>query len=112
MATTTNTTGTPDSEMLDARTTGYGMAFAITALFNTFLLVFKENVPGVQDLMTAVTGHHWISHGLLDLIVFVGLGIYLSRGGRQMTGSALTNWISGGVVIGGGLLGAYFLIIG
>jgi len=111
MTTTYNHSTVADTETVSANVAGFGVSYAITCIVNAIVVVFKEAFPAVHDFMTAITGHHWVTHGLLDLIVFVALGLYLSRGeGLQMTGGAVVSKIVGGTVIGGLIIVGYFLL--
>ena len=109
--TTTTNTAVHDYEMVNAKIAGYGKAYSIAVIFNALLLMLKESVPGVQDFMKAL-GHHWISHGAFVLIVFVGLGIYFSNSGKEMSGSSLVNWIVGSTILGGLMIVGWFVIVG
>ena len=102
MTTTYEQTKTADADTVGGKIAAYGVSYAITSIFNAILMIFKETYPAVQEGMVAITGHHWVKHGLLDVIVFVALGAYLSRGeGLRMTGNKLASTIVGGTVIGG-----------
>ena len=56
-------------------TIGFGLALALASVLNALLVVVMEKSPAVQAGMKHLTGHHWITHGLADCIVFVGLGL-------------------------------------
>ncbi len=91
--------------------TAFGISYAITALFNVLLVIVKENIPGFQDGMVAITGHHWVTHGLTDIVVFVVLGIILSRTSvAKMPVSSLINYIVASTVVSGLLLVGYFTV--
>jgi hypothetical protein len=64
--------------------------------------------------MASLTGHHWITHSLFDLIVFVGLGFIFMRTGtaQRMDGMTLVKVLIGSAVAGGLGLLAWFLIAG
>jgi len=100
-----------DDEMLDVRTSAFTIAYAYTAIFNAILVIFKELIPAVHDGMAALTGHHWITHGLFDLIVFFVLGFFLLRRGHAISGSAAVNYLVWGTVLGGGIIVGFFLIL-
>jgi hypothetical protein len=53
----------------------FALAAAIACLFNTALAWFKDAYAPLNKFMASVSGHHWITHGLADLIVFVGLAL-------------------------------------
>jgi hypothetical protein len=113
MATTFEHSAVADSDTVSAPIAGYGISYAITVIFNAILVVLKETIPAVHDLMVAITGHHWVTHGLLDLIVFVALGAYLSRGdGLHVSGNKVASAIVGGTVVGGLIVVGFFVIVG
>jgi hypothetical protein len=67
------------STKLTAVTSGFVLAAAITVLFNTALAWAKDAYPPLNNSMKSLSGHHWTTHGLVDLILFVGLGfIFMS----------------------------------
>jgi len=58
----------------------FGIALGITSLVNALLVVLKETYQTtVLAAMTAATGHHWVSQGVIDLAVFLVLGLALGR---------------------------------
>lgn len=89
---------------------GFGISYAITSILNAVLVVLKEGSEAVHDGMAAITGHHWVTHGLLDLIVFLVLGFVLSRRNITMSGNALVTTIVGATVVSGVIIAGYFII--
>ena len=97
------------TETVSPKVTGYGISYAITAILSALLVVLKESNESVLNLMKALTGHHWITHGLLDIIIFVALGILLSRGaGIRMSGNALISTVVGATVVSGLIIAGFF----
>jgi uncharacterized membrane protein len=93
--------------------TGFGLSYAIASIFNALLMVLKEASPAVHDGLGAITGNHWVTHGLLNLIVFVVLGLVLSRSSyAHMSASSLINTIVGSTVVSGLIIAGFFLIVG
>ena len=91
--------------------TAFGVSYAITSIFSALLVVLKESSEAVHDLLTAITGHHWVTHGVLNVIIFVVLGIVLSRtGGVQMTAKSLINTVVGATVASGLIIAGYFTL--
>jgi hypothetical protein len=95
----------------------FGLSFAITSLFSALLVVLKEtNENTVLAWMKAATPHHWITHTLLDLIIFVVLGVVLARAndgqGIRIGADKLNSYIVGAFVIGGLIIAGFFLIFG
>lgn len=64
--------------------------------------------------MAAVTGHHWVTHGLFDLILFVILGWALSKAGGgqgvKISANGLVSCIIGAVIISGVLISGFYLL--
>ena len=95
----------------------FGVSFAITSLFSVLLLILKEtNEKTVMAWMKAVTPHHWITHTLLDLIIFVVLGVVLAKSndgqGIKISSDKLNSFIVGAFIISGILIAGFYLVIG
>jgi hypothetical protein len=96
-------------------TKSFGLSFAIASLFNAFLVIVKEgNEDTVLAWMAAATGHHWVAHGILNLIVFLVVGWSLSRmndgEGVTITSKALVTTIVASLVISWLIIVGFFLI--
>ena len=64
-----------DTPRLGHASAAFGMAAAITALFNTALACAKDAYHPLMNLMNAIAGHNWTTQGLADVVLFVGLGL-------------------------------------
>ena len=96
-------------------TKSFGLSFAIASLFNALLVIVKEgNEDTVLAWMAAATGHHWVTHGILDLIVFLVVGWSLSRmnegQGVTITSKALVTTIVASLAISWLIIVGFFLI--
>jgi hypothetical protein len=96
-------------------TRSFGLSFAITSVLSALLVILKESSEeGVLALMAGVTGHHWVTHGLINLILFVVLGWALSRAnkgqGVKMGANGLVSCIVGAVIISGVLIAGFYLL--
>lgn len=91
--------------------TGFGLSYAITSVLSALLVLLKETVPAVHDALTALTGHHWVSHGLLDVVLFVGLGFVLARmsDGWRMTDERLSVIIVSATIASGLIIAGFFI---
>jgi hypothetical protein len=95
---------------LDQASTAFGLSAAITIVFNTLLAWAKDAYDPLNSFMASLAGHHWITHGLADIILFVLLGwLFMSRGVR-IGGMALVRTVAAAVVGGGGGLAAWFFL--
>lgn len=93
----------------------FGLSFAITSVFSALLVIIKElSEEGVLAWMKAMTGHHWVTHGVINLIIFVVLGWALARGGKgqgvEISANGLVACIVGAVIIDGGLIAGFYLL--
>ena len=95
---------------LDGAAAAFGAAAAITIVFSTVLAWVKDAFDPLNRLMAALTGHHWRTHGLLDIIVFVVVGVVLIRRGFRMDGVWLATLLSAAIIVGGGGLALWFVL--
>jgi uncharacterized membrane protein SirB2 len=82
---------------------GFAMAAAITILFSTVLACVKDAYHPLNSFMNSVAWHNWITHGLVDVILFIGLGMIFARTGlaERIAPSRLISFLAGAVVIAG-----------
>jgi hypothetical protein len=82
---TTNMKST-DEAVAPAQTIGlshtanaYGIGAAVAILFNTALAWVKDSYESLNTAMAHTLGHHWTTHGVIVVAVFVLVGYGLSR---------------------------------
>ena len=103
-------TFTDQEATLDQASTAFGLSAAITIVFNTLLAWVKDAYDPLNSFMASLTGHHWITQGLADVILFVLLGwLFMSRGVR-VGGTVLVVAVAAAVMVGGGGLAAWFFL--
>ncbi len=95
-------------------TRSFGLSFAITSVLSVLLVILKEsNEETVLAWMKAATGHHWVTHGIFNLIVFVGLGWALSRldngQGLKITANILVICIVCAVFVSGLIITGFYI---
>ena len=89
---------------------GFGLSFLLASAFSALLVLLKESVAPIKDAMKAALGHHWVTHGVLVLLLFAVIGVVLSKGKLQRTSaSTLLAAVIGGTVISGLILLVFFL---
>jgi hypothetical protein len=96
-------------------TMSFGLSFAITSVVSALLVILKESSEeGVLAWMAAVTGHHWVTHGLINIILFVVLGWALSRAnkgqGVKMSANGLVSFAVGAIILSGVLIAGFYLL--
>jgi hypothetical protein len=94
-------------------TRSFGLSLAITSFLSALLVILKEtHEETVLAWMKTVTMHHWVTHGIINLAVFVLLGWALSRpnngNGIAISSKALSTCIAGAVVISGVLIAGFY----
>jgi hypothetical protein len=73
-----------ETTKLGPASAAFVLAAAITVVFNTALTWAKDAYGPLNSFMKSVSGHHWTTHGLADVILFIGLGlIFLKTGAAE-----------------------------
>ncbi len=96
-------------DMASAKITGYGLSYAIVSILSALLVVLKESNETVLGLMVSLTGHHWITHGLLDVLLFVALGAVLSSRKLAVSGNTLIASVVGSTILSGLIIAGFFI---
>lgn len=92
-------------------TVSFGLALSITSLFSAILVVAKElSDKTLLPLMKAATGHHWVTHSVIDVILFLALGFLLTK--VQISPELLPRIIVAAIVIGGLVIAGFYLFVG
>src|SRR5579863_4722571 len=68
-----------ESPKLRAATSSFVLAAALTAVFNTALACAKDTFAPLRNLMKSLTDHDWTTQGLVDILLFAGLGLFFMR---------------------------------
>ena len=64
---------------LDKLSVGFGVSFFVASLFNALLIITKETYAPLKDWMKSLSGHHWTTHGIFVIVLFIILGFILSK---------------------------------
>jgi uncharacterized membrane protein SirB2 len=92
---------------LSRTSAGFALAGAITILFSTVLACVKDAYKPLNSFMNSVAWHNWITHGVVDVILFILLGMIFSRSGmaERIAPRRLISFLVGAVIVAGvGLL--------
>lgn len=68
-----------ESTKLKAATSGFVLAAALTVVFNTVLACAKDTSAPLKNFMKSLTDHDWTTQGLVDLLLFAGLGFFFMK---------------------------------
>ncbi len=97
---------------LDKTTIGFGLSAAVASIFNTLLVIFKELTPPFKNGMASALGHHWTTHGVMVIVLFIVLGFVFSGVVKPASWGAdkLGKTILWSVIVAGGALAAFYLL--
>lgn len=99
------------SPYLSPAATAFGISAIVTILFSTILTLAQDTWPAVAGWLVSLAGHHWTSHGLLDVILFFALGLALMQRGTRLDGNRMAATLSVAAIVGGGALALWFLLV-
>lgn len=91
------------------------VGYIVAALFNSILVIVKEEKHGVYEWLANTFSHHWIGQGILVILAFiVGTGIsYAVYKGGEAKESLFTKLIAAVFIvtlISVGLIAGFFLL--
>ncbi len=96
------------SKSIEKYARGFTLSLIAMSLFNALLVIAKESNYALKEWMKAATGHHWTTHGVAVLIMFIALGFVLSNTNiverldlRKALAAVLTVTIISGLIITG-----------
>jgi len=103
-----------ENQSVSKHTVSFGFSLALCSVINALLVVAKEKSHAVAAAMQRVTGHHWITHGVAVMLLFLVCGwlFALPNGGQGLrpTASRLLGIVAAGVLAGGGIILGFYLI--
>jgi len=109
------TSQTESTEGLSKCTVSFGISLAVACIFNALLVVLKEKNPATMAWMKKTSGHHWATHTLLSLLVFIILGLILNKtnngNSSKSDTKSLPSLIVSSVAIGAAIILGFYLFI-
>ena len=97
---------------ISAYTVSFGLSLGITSLLNALLVIIKETNEATVLTWMKAAGHHWVTHGVLDLAIFIVLGFALAKIGQswQSQPNKVTASAIGGLTLGSLIIAAFFAL--
>jgi hypothetical protein len=82
-------------------------------VFNTLLAWIKDAYDPLNKFMASLTGHHWTTHGIADVLLFVVLGYVLMNTNvpDRMSSKAVTLTLIASVIVSGLGLLIWFVLV-
>jgi hypothetical protein len=103
-----------ENPALSKYTAPFGLSLAVASIVNGLLVVAKEKSPAVMSGMKSLTGHHWITHSAIVILLFFVLGWILAqgKGGRvaKMTIHRLIGVMAASIALGSLIIVGFYLI--
>jgi hypothetical protein len=101
-----------ESKLLTVRTSSFVLAAAVAVVFNTLLAWVKDAYEPLNAFMKSLTGHHWTTHGLADLLVFFVLAWIFekTRIAEKLDPNRLISILVAAVVLAAVGLGLWFVL--
>ena len=97
-------------------TNSFGVALSVACVANALLVTVKEKSPHVLASMKILTGHHWITHcmGVILLFIVLGWGLSKVRGGEglRLRPDTLAAIVVAGVLLNAFIIVGFYLIVG
>ena len=104
-----------ENPSLSKRSIAFGVALAVACVINALIVVVKEKSEPIMTGMKKIAGHHWTTHSLIVIVLFVGLGglLGLAKGGRgmEMTTSRLIGTLLSAVGAAALIIIGFYLFI-
>ena len=98
-------------KQIDSMTVAFGFSAVVILILNTLLAIIKDIYPPLQKMMASLSGHHWITHAIFDIVAFYLLGylFYSMKIAQKIDANKLTSLLYSSTIIAVvGLVGWFF----
>jgi hypothetical protein len=92
-----------EGPQLTAATSSFVLAAAVTVVFSTALAWAKDVSAPLKNFLKSLTGQDWTTHGLVDLLLFIGLGLIFMK--TRASEGIPPRRLIGGLVVAVGMAG-------
>lgn len=99
-----------ENKMLDDLSVGFGLSFLVASIFNGLLIVAKESCAPLKAGMKSLFGHHWTTHGIFVIVLFLVLGYIFSKTNlvKKIDADKTSGLVIAGTVLGGLIIVGFF----
>lgn len=92
-----------EAPQLTVATSSFVLAAAVTVLLSTALAWAKDVSAPLKNFLKGLTGQDWTTHGLIDLLLFIALGLIFMR--TKASEKIPPRRLIGGLVVAVGIAG-------
>lgn len=99
-----------ENKLSDNLSAGFGLSFLVASIFNGLLIVAKENYAPLKAGMKSLFGHHWTTHGIFVIVLFLALGYIFSKTNlvKKINADETSGLVIAGTVLGGLIIVGFF----
>ena len=99
-----------ENQAWDKFSVGFGLSFLIASIFNGLLIIAKESYDPLKSWMKSLSGHHWITHGIFVIVLFIVLGYIFSRTDidKKIDADKISFLVIVGTILGGLIIVGFF----
>lgn len=99
-----------ENQAWDKFSAGFGLSFLVASIFNGLLIMAKESYDPLKGWMKSLSGHHWITHGIFVIILFMVFGYIFSRTGidKKINADNVSFLVIVGTILGGLIIAGFF----
>ncbi len=99
-----------ENKALDNLSVGFGLSFLVASIFNGLLIVAKESYAPLKAGMKSLFGHHWTTHGIFVIVLFLVLGYIFSKTNmvKNIDADKTSGLVIAGTVLGGLIIVGFF----
>ena len=94
----------------DKFSVGFGISFLIASILNGLLIISKESYAPLKSWMKSLSGHHWITHGIFVIVLFIVFGYIFSKTGidKKIDADKISCLVIAGTIVGGLIIVGFF----
>jgi hypothetical protein len=111
--TETRSAAAQSEAQLERSSKAFALSASVAIVFNTLLAWIKDAYDPLNKFMASLTGHHWTTHGIADVLLFVVLGYVLMNTNvpDRMSSKAVTLTVIASVIVSGLGLLIWFVLV-
>ena len=66
-------------DKLNKSASSFGLSASVVILLSSIIMILKESSHGFHEVLSSITGNHWASHAIVDIVLFFVLGFVFTK---------------------------------